>query len=92
MATKKELQEEAKARGIAVSSDATKEELEAALSPSGLGTTDVAIDGHHPESVIEDVPDDEKPHPTSVMQREVRPDERGDAARGKTALAAPPEE
>lgn len=52
---------------------------------------DVAVDGQHPESVIKDVPDDEKDGPSSVMQQEIRPDERDEAV-GKSALATPPAE
>lgn len=50
---------------------------------------DVAVDGQHPESVIKDVPNKDKPGPGSVMQQEVRPDERAEA-QGKSALAGPP--
>lgn len=89
MPTKTELQDELRDRGVPFDEGASKSELERLAAAGGSDAADVAVDGHHPQSKIEDVPEDEKPGPGSTMQREVRPDEQGDAVRGETAFAAP---
>lgn len=56
------------------------------IDPSGA---DAAVDGHNAASEIVPAEDDDKPGPGSVMSKEIRPDERGEAARGESAFAAP---
>lgn len=90
-ATKKELEEQLRAQGQDVPAGASKEDLQRLADAGDLGkSADVAVDGHHPNSIIEDVPVEDKPAPNSVMQREIRPDEQ-DLPPGTSALqTAPP--
>lgn len=90
--TKAELEQDLRDAGKTVPAGASKEDLQRLADQGDLGkSADVAVDGHHPDSIIEDVPDDEKPSPQSVMQREIRPDEQ-DLPPGTSALQAPPAE
>lgn len=95
--TKADLEQQVKDAGKAVPAGANKEDLERIAAQGDLSkSADVAVDGHHPQSVIEDVSDEEKAasasaSPDSVLQREIRPDER-DLEPGTSALQAPPAE
>lgn len=90
--TKKELQQQVADAGKQAPPDATREELQRIADQGDLGkSADVAVDGHHPNSIIEDVPVEDKPAPNSVMQREIRPDEQ-DLEPGTSALQTAPVE
>lgn len=106
--TKDELLADAKAAGVTgVDKNTTNKDIEAAIaaaggdSPGGTGASgtgvdpeaaDAVKDGVNAASRIVDADPDEKPGPASVMSKEIRPDERGEAARGESAFAAPAED
>lgn len=90
--TKKELEAAAKARGLALTGDESAADLEAKLDQGDLDkAADTARDGHHKDSVIEDVPDEEKSGRESVQQREIPPAER-DLPPGTSGLQTAPAE
>lgn len=89
--TKDELKAELDERGIAYPEDAKVADLEALLDGTGGQAADQATEAKHPASIVEPLPDDEKPGPGSVMSREIRPDEQ-DLPPGTSALQAPPTE
>lgn len=88
--SKSELESQARARGLTLTGDETAGELQSKLDQGDLDkAADTAIDGHHKDSIIEDVPDEEKSAATSVQQREIRPDEQ-DLPPGTSAFQTPP--
>lgn len=86
--TKEDLLKQAADRNIEVPDDATKAQIQDLLDKAEAPSADVAVNGQHPNSIVEPVPDDEKPGPSSVMSREITPAER-DLPPGTSALQAP---